>query len=248
MNARKPLLTKTLLTVVTAGVAVSTLGTVAASAATHPATYPLRSVSQLDYRPDSGGNGNWALDNITRTVTFREIGVSAGVYTYVAQLSDRGEFTTDLGAYTPNQGGAYAGEVIHGQVTGPMSGSASFEFTASNPISSHARNLGVPAAAFGAYGSTSTWYELAFPAGTTFGGLGIGNWGWTYKASVPEYKYVRVAVLDPKTHKQVINPKTHKPEFRTVKVSYVLNERWADTSAPANAAGQGPRAGNIIGA
>ena len=114
-------------------------------------------------------------------------------------------FTTDLGAYTPNQGGAYAGEVIHGQVTGPMSGRASFEFTASKPISNHARNLGVPAAAFGAYGSTSTWYELAFPAGTTFGGLGIGNWGWTYKASVPEYKYVRVAVLDPKTHKQVID-------------------------------------------
>ena len=33
----------------------------------------------------------------------------------------------------------------------------------------------------GDQGSTSTWYEMAFPGGTTFGGNGIGAWGWTYR-------------------------------------------------------------------
>lgn len=247
MNASKTLFTKGGLTLGAVAI-LATTGAASASAATVPAAhhvYPLKAVTNLYNRPDSGGVGNWANDALTRTVTFREIGASAGVYTYVATLGDRGEFTTISGAYTPNQGGIYAGDKISGQVSGSMSGSASFEFTATNPIDNHARNLGVPATLFGAVGSTSIWYELAFPAGTTFGGLGIGNWGWNYKTAVTEYKYVKVEVM--KNGKPVLNPKTHKPEYKTVKVSYVLNERWADTSAVKNNAGQLPADGNILG-
>ena len=66
-----------------------------------------------------------------------------------------------------------------------MQGSADFTFTASTlpssslvPRTENDHGL-VPA------DSTSLWYELAFPAGTTFGGTGIGNWGWTYFAFTP---------------------------------------------------------------
>jgi hypothetical protein len=252
MNASKTLLTKGGLTLGAVAI-LATAGAASASAATVPAAhhvYPLKAVTGLYDRPDSGGVGNWANDAMTRTITFTYIGRdSAGLYHYVAQLSDLGGFTTIPGAYTPNQGAPYTGDLISGQVSGSMSGKASFEFTSTNPIDNHNANLGVPRAEFGAAGNTeqttSAWYEQAFPQGTVFGGLGIGNWGWNYKAAVTEYKYVKVEVM--KNGKPVLNPKTHKPEYKTVKVSYVLNERWADTSAPKNDAGQLPAAGNILG-
>jgi hypothetical protein len=129
-----------------------------------------------------------------------------------------------------------------------MSGRASFEFTSTNPIDNHKLNLGVPRAEFGAPGnseqSTSAWYEQAFRQGTVFGGLGIGNWGWTYKTAVPEYKYVKVLVVD--KHGKPVLKHGHK-QYKTVKVTYFLHERWADTSAPKNDAGQLPAAGNILG-
>ena len=167
MNASKTLFTKGGLTLGAVAI-LATAGAASASAATVPAAhhvYPLKAVTDLYNRPDSGGVGNWANDALTRTVTFREIGASAGVYTYVATLGDRGEFTTISGAYTPNQGGIYAGDKISGQVSGSMNGSTSFEFTATNPIDNHARNLGVPATLFGAVGSTLDLVRAGIPRG-----------------------------------------------------------------------------------
>jgi len=251
MNASKTLFTKGGLTLGAVAI-LATTGAASASAATVPAAhhvYPLKEVTNLYHRPDSGGNGNWATDAMTRTVIFKYIGRdSAGLYHYTAQLSDRGEFTTIPGAYTPNQGAPYTGDLISGQVNGSMSGKASFEFTSTNPIDNHKLNLGVPRAEFGAPGnpeqSTSAWYEQAFRQGTVFGGLGIGNWGWTYKTAVPEYKYVKVLVVD--KHGKPVLKHGHK-QYKTVKVTYFLHERWADTSAPKNDAGQLPAAGNILG-
>ena len=160
-----------------------------ASAAPHPLLAgSTRAVTTITDRPDSGNGGTWADDSFTRTITITRTGGGPGAYTYTASLTDsRGLFTTIKGALTPNQGGSYAGDVIRSQVGGTMNGSADFTFTASALPSSRA-NAGVPAAEndHGATpaDSTSTWYELAFPAGTTFGGPGIGHWSWSYSAVV----------------------------------------------------------------
>jgi hypothetical protein len=139
--------------------------------------------TSLTNRPDSGGNGNWALDTMTRTLTITETGHNGPGYAYTATVSDTGTFKTISGAYTPNQGPPSTGKRIQGTVQGSVAGTAQYSFTASKlPASSP--NLGVPNTENGAPGTpaetTSSWYELAFPAGTTFGGTGIGNWSWTY--------------------------------------------------------------------
>jgi hypothetical protein len=134
-------------------------------------------------RPD-GGNGSpdpyWADDSFDRSITITLTGGTTGHYTYTASLADIGMFTTIKGAQAPNQGGHYAGDVIESSVTGFMTGWADFSFTASSlpdaalvPASENDHGQ-VPA------DDTSTWYELAFPAHTVFGGAGIGDWAWGY--------------------------------------------------------------------
>lgn len=246
----KNLLIKGVVLLGTAGV-LAAAGAGAASASTTspvlPHTYPLVSVTHLYDRPDSGGNGDWAKDGMTRVVTYQFTGMTGALYDYDAQLRDFGSFDTILGAFTPNQGAPYTGDVIDGQVYGFLRGSADFSFTSSTPIDSSVRNLGVPGTEFGAPGNpaqtTSLWYEQAFTSPTVFGGTGIGNWGWHYVASVPEHKYVRVLVT--KNGKPVYRH-GHR-QYRTVGVTYFLHERWADTSAVSNGDGQLPVAGNILG-
>jgi hypothetical protein len=214
------------------GGGTAALAATAASAATaSPAAAQLvarhtyQAVSYLANRPDSGGNGNWAYDNIHRTLTIRLLGStgtgSSTLYYYSATVKDNGSFKTIDGAYTPNQSGSYAGDTISGAVPGTLNGQASFAFTA-NALPSALFNLGLPTVINGAADSTSTWYELAFPADTTFGGPGIGSWGWHYNG--PE-----VVTLD-STGKHVLN---------------VSHERWADTSADND--GQLAADGNIDG-
>jgi hypothetical protein len=179
-------------------------------------------ISHLTNRPDSGGNGNWANDDMHRTLTIRLLGStgtgSSTVYYYSASVKDVGTFKTIDGAYTPNQGAPFTGQVENGSVPGTLRGSASYSFTA-NALPNVAL---VPAHVDGSADSTSTWYELAFPKGTTFGGAGIGNWGWRYNGPV-------VVTLD-STGKHVLS---------------VSHERWADTAS--NDAGQLAADGNIDG-
>jgi hypothetical protein len=143
--------------------------------------------TSLSDRPDSGGAGTWALDKMTRQLSITEVSSSDGTYTFTATVSDSaGSFTAIDGAPTPNQGAPNTGKLISGTPSGSFTGSASYSFTAS-ALPAAAHNLGVPASESGAAGdfaeSTSGWYEQAFPAGTTFGGAGIGDWGWTYHTS-----------------------------------------------------------------
>ena len=160
----------------------------AAAAAPHPAPLPhtVTAVTMLTDRPDSG-NGSpdpyWADDTFLRTLTITRTGGTPGDWTFTATLADTGSFTTVKGAQTPNQAPPWTGDTIRAAVTGSMTGYADFSFTASN-LPSTALNAGV-ARAENDHGavpadSTSTWYELAFPAGTVFGGAGIGDWSWTY--------------------------------------------------------------------
>jgi hypothetical protein len=139
--------------------------------------------SELAYRPDSGGDGTWALDTITRISSIVYEGDSAsGVHQYLAAVSDTGTFITAAGSYTPNQAGSDKGLTLGDVSTGTMSGVTAYNFTSDNL----ANSSGPPASVQGIEPtSTSDWYQLWFPAGTTFAGQGeltSGplDWRWSY--------------------------------------------------------------------
>jgi hypothetical protein len=143
--------------------------------------------TSLSDRPDSGGGGAWALDKMTRQLSITEVSSGDGTYTYTATVSDSaGSFAAIDGAFTPNQGAPYTGDLIAGTPSGSFTGSASYSFT-TDSLPTQVRNLGVPSSESGRAGdfaeTTQGWFEQAFPAGTTFGGAGIGDWGWTYHTS-----------------------------------------------------------------
>jgi hypothetical protein len=150
---------------------------VTTAAATHQTSW--MTFSHLAGRTEGGGNGTWAKDDIYRVMTMKLTGKSGGVYSYTATVHDIGSFTATAGAYTPNQGGTYTGDTITGPDSGWLTGKAQYSFTATS-LPTAGPNIGVPVHVSGDQGSTSTWYEMAFPASTTFGGSGIGTWGWTY--------------------------------------------------------------------
>jgi hypothetical protein len=204
----------------------------AASASPHPPA--VRAVTHVKDRPDGGNGGTWADDTMTRSVTITLTGGTPGAYTYTATLADKGSFTTIKGAKTPNQGGSYAGDTIESKVTGTMRGYADFSFTASS-LPSGALNAGVPLTendhGNAPADSTSAWYELAFPSGTTFGAAGIGAWSWTYKAVV-------VTV----TSQQVCLPPGLCWGIPVIRVS---SQRWTDASSNGNGNLAGD--GNIAG-
>lgn len=173
-----------LLAAAAASATALTLGAGAASASPQPPKVT-EAVTYIQDRPDSGNGGYWADDTMARILTITQTGGSPGAWKFTARLTDEGSFTTIKGALAPNQGGSYAGQTEKASVTGILNGSADFAFTASN----------LPTARVPAFendhgnvpsDSTSTWYELAFPAGTIFGGPGIGNWGWTYFTLTPK--------------------------------------------------------------
>jgi hypothetical protein len=191
----------------------------------------VKAATWLEGRPDSGGNGNWATDRMYRELTITGTGPAAGGgYGYTATVEDVGGFRTDQGAYTPNQGGTYSGDKIRGQVSGWFSGKASYSFTAST-LPSTAKNAGVPGSEDGAPATaeqtTSDWYEQAFPAGTTFGGAGIGNWSWTYAGPVC------------RTYKTVYR------HHHWVKIAVYSQQHWTDSLA--GGGGQLSADGNITG-
>jgi hypothetical protein len=178
-------------TTITAAIATAALLASAGAASAMPTPiagpHPVQAHTLVTDRPD-GGNGSpdpyWADDSFIRSLAITLTGGTAGDYTYTASLADFGTFTTIPGKQAPNQGPGYAGDLIKSRVTGIMTGYADFSFTASSlpdaslvPASENDHGQ-VPA------DDTSTWYELAFPAGTTFGGAGIGPWSWTYDAVV----------------------------------------------------------------
>ena len=224
--------------------------TVTSPPTTPPTTAPAplvtaHALTHLADRPD-GGNGTpstWADDTFSRVLTITQTGGTAGAYTFTAKLADEGTFTTIKGAPTPNQGPGYAGDVIKSKVTGPMEGYADFTFTASK-LPSTSPNAGVPVseddhgvAPAGAH-STSSWYELAFPAGTTFPSGGIGDWSWTYNATVETVTY-KVVYIEVRAHRHYFLVRELLP------VVHVTHQKWID--ALSNGYGDLAGDGNITG-
>ena len=213
-----------------------------------PSLLTVHALTNLTDRPD-GGNGSpdpyWADDTFGRALTITETGTTgtapAITYDFTATLKDDGSFTTIKGAQTPNQGPGYAGDVIKSRVTGTMDGYADFTFTAS-ALPSSLPNLGVVTHeddhGLAPSDSTSAWYELAFPAGTMFGGAGIGDWSWKYDASVRTVTYRTAWVLERIRHRwvwvKVLVPVVH-----------ATHQQWTDGSG--NGDGDLAGDGNISG-
>jgi hypothetical protein len=215
--------------VLAAGLPLLASTAASASQAAQPAVSPhsITAITAMLNRDDSGGNGNWAKDSFVRvltvtqqkaTVPLADCSPTATVcYAFTASLKDAGSFRTISGAYTPNQGGADAGEHIRGVVQGQMLGAGDFATFYATALPS-ARL--VPLFNTGDANPSYLWPELAFPAGTVFSGLNEDPWGYSYTAKVQT------------------GVRGH---------SVVQTQRWADTSDLANDGGQGPTAGNITG-
>jgi len=213
-----------------------------------PSLLTVHAQTYIADRPD-GGNGTpdpyWADDTFGRTLTITETG-STGIapavtYDFTATLTDTGSFTTVKGAQTPDQGPGYTGDVVKSKVTGAMTGYADFTFTASS-LPSSLPNLGVVTHeddhGLAASDSTSLWYELAFPSGTTFGGAGIGDWSWKYGATVRTVTYRTVWV-----RKRIWHHLVWVKEL--VPVVHTSHQQWVDASS--NADGDLAGDGNITG-
>jgi len=148
--------------------------------------------THITNNPDSGGNGNWAFDNFTRTLavtTGTDCGtVPAGSACYDATISDTGHWSGITGSFQPNQGSPVSGAKISHSVSGTFTGGAAYTFTADHaPVASNVPvTLNDNFTAATGKNTTSLWYEQAFAAGTVFGGTGILNtWSWTYKETSP---------------------------------------------------------------
>jgi hypothetical protein len=133
--------------------------------------------------PESSG---WAADafgrGLTETVQHAAPSADCGgtpqCWFVTGQISDNGTFQTVAGAQSPN-GSSTA--KIAGVLDGTIVGTADFEFYASsNKISAST----VPVSMTGAdrTATTSTWGELAFPQETTFDGVKLTAYSWTYTA------------------------------------------------------------------
>lgn len=142
-----------------------------------------KAVTKLSARPDSGNTANWALDTLTRTATVtRQSAVPASncgpsairCWFYTGAVADKGTFTTDSGAVSPN-----AGVAINGVVTGNVKGIDHFEFYSSAGRPNPAL---VPPAVTGNADPTSSWMTMFFPATAIVTSANQLGWSWTYVA------------------------------------------------------------------
>ena len=167
-----------------------------ASAATSTSTYS--ATTTLTNRPDSGINGDWALDSISRTATIIRHGtVSANncggispCYLWSGKITDKGTFATTPGQDSPGAGlqNGNGPLVMGATVTGPMHGNYNYSFysTVKTPDGT------VPSTVDGNNDPTGQWPALFFAGGTSVlydfsGNTGnAANYGttgsWTYTA------------------------------------------------------------------
>jgi hypothetical protein len=181
--------------------AAGLVGTALSGSLAEAAT-PVIAVTHVTDRPDSGNGAgtDWADDTFDRSLTLT-VDTTAGACgtmpspddtCYLGTVADLGTFTTIPGRGAPNQNSPATGSdaTITSAVTGKMSGTASYSFYASAspsaalvPATVNDEGTAPSGVTLGTDADTSDWYKLAFPAGTTFGGLGIGANSWSYSTA-----------------------------------------------------------------
>jgi hypothetical protein len=158
-------------------------------------------------QPNTANGGNWAKDNFTRgaqiffkgSASTSFCGGASSCYHYTGKVSDTGHFTTDVGAQSPGYGYLNGGgdPTMQVAITGTLTGSQTYSFYTTVPISG-ASASNVPPANIGDSYNSGEWPELFFPAGTEFwdstgasqgtlnpaggGELGTGFFSYTYNA------------------------------------------------------------------
>ncbi|HZC71273.1 MAG TPA: hypothetical protein VE442_11300 [Jatrophihabitans sp.] len=148
------------------------------------ATLTVTAMTAIANWPEGSG---WATDNFTRTLVLTrqhaaessKCGGTPQCWFYTGTLADNGTSTTVDGHASPN---GSADATINGAFDVTMIGGAHVEFYASSDDPDGTR---VPASADGSDkpATTSTWYQLAFPAGTTFEGGNLTQYTWTYSSA-----------------------------------------------------------------
>lgn len=157
----------------------------AASASPHPYPYghshSLTATTRFDHRLDSGGNGDWATDKGTRTITYRNHGFWSGVYHFTAKLKDTGTFRTLPFAFAPNQFGFRNGQhELPPFEKGTFYGDTTYTFTSTQLPHAFLWNLGVPRHESGNAVTTGDWFKQAFgPSAVLVGGID-NDWEWFY--------------------------------------------------------------------
>ena len=179
------------------------------------------------------GSG-WATDNFTRQVTISrehaapasDCGASAtSCWFYTETLADNGHSAPVDGHASPN--GSSSDTITAAHITGiSMTGGGKLEFYASSNAPNPALVPGTASATPAKPSSTTDWYKLFFPAGTSFGLTSGANvpwltYDWNYAASVSYYS---------------------NAEQKTIS----CNQTWNDGINPGDD-GQGSSDGNITG-
>lgn len=182
--------------------------------------------------PDSGGNGNWAYDNFLRSSRVFYQGSApladcvAGAtvcYAFTATIQDQGVSVLIPGAFAPNQGAPFTGQLIRHRGLATMRGYGDFTtFYADAMPSAHL----VPHFISGSPDS-SAFPGRFFPAGAV-SGLNEATWSYGY-------------LLPVRAHVLVWSRWLH----RWVRVTVTRYQHWTD--AYNNDGGQVPAAGQITG-
>lgn len=249
------LFTSAALTIASLATAFTLAAAPASASVSHFGPTGVVAVTHVTSRPDSGGNGDWANDSFTRTLTIKKLGSTdaancgtgntAPCFAFTATLSDGGfgaRFTTIPGAYTPNQGVSPGSHLPNHSLTGRMSGTGQFGtfYSTSQPDASL-----VPHFSAGSANPSSTWPALAFPATATLESLSENTFDYNYSAVVHSVKtikkveHVHVWVF---THHHWVRKTVTR--VVTFKVPVTTVQHWNDSN-PLDGQGAGP--GNITG-
>lgn len=156
------------LVVAAAAVIASAFIGVAVSASPAHAAVPTCSpaiVTSLPDRTDGGNHGDWAHDQLTRTVAVCE---TATANAYHATVTDAGTFTT-LAGQSPQ-----AGVTLPAGITGSVSGSFTADFTTTGPLDLAALTGPPPAT------GTSVWVQTIVGAAWASGSSINDDWTWNY--------------------------------------------------------------------
>lgn len=134
-------------------------------------------VTHVTDRGDSGyGGNNWAVDDLTRTVTVTLVGpdsANPALYDYTGTITDTGTAAAIDGQVSP---GAQATAITNNPVA-QVSGSGTYTFSASSDTPDGAL---VPTSITGDSPSTTSWIEQFFPSTTTFANENLPTWSWSY--------------------------------------------------------------------